>query len=138
MIILDTNVVSAAMAASPDRRIIAWLDGLAPESLWITAVSIFEIRYGIETLAKGRRRRMLEEAFARAIAEDFQGRVLALDEPAATTAAAIAAARRQVGRPVDFRDTLIAGIASSRRATIATRNWRHFRDLDVLVIDPWT
>ena len=138
MIVLDTNVVSAAMAANPDPRIIAWLDALPPESLWITAVSVFEIRYGIETLASGRRRRLLEQAFARAVAEDFQGRVLALDEPAAATAAAIAAARRHLSRQVDLRDTLIAGIASSRRATIATRNSRHFRDLDVPVIDPWT
>jgi predicted nucleic acid-binding protein len=137
MIVLDTNVVSAAMAASPDPRIIAWLDGQPLESLWITAISVFEVRYGIDALASGRRRRMLEEAFARAIAEDFQGRVLALDEPAATTAVAIAAKRRQIGRPVELRDTLIAGIASSRRATIATRNSRHFRDLDVPVIDPW-
>jgi predicted nucleic acid-binding protein len=138
MIVLDTNVVSAAMAASPDPRIIAWLDGHPPESLWITAISVFEIRYGIDTLVSGKRRRMLEQAFARAIVDDFQDRVLALDESAATAAAAIAAARRRVGRPVDLRDTLIAGIASSRRATIATRNSRHFRDLDVPVIDPWT
>jgi toxin FitB len=137
MIILDTNVVSAMMSASPDRRVIAWLDGQPLESLWITVISVFEIRYGIDTLETGRRRQTLEDAFARAITEDFQARVIALDESAASAAAAIAARRRKTGRPIELRDTLIAGIASSRRAAIATRNARHFQDLDVPVVDPW-
>ena len=69
--------------------------------------------------------------------EDLSNRVLALDELAAVTAAQLAAERQRAGRAVDLRDTLIAGIAQARRATIATRNTRHFEGLDVPVIDPW-
>jgi hypothetical protein len=83
MIVLDTNVLSGVMRPEPDRIVVAWLDRQPSESLWTTAVTVFEIRFGLELLARGRRRRQLEDAFARAIEEDFQGRVLSFDEEAA-------------------------------------------------------
>jgi toxin FitB len=137
MIILDTNVVSAMMRRDVDPKIRDWLDSQPPESIWVTAITVFEIRLGIEILAKGRRRKQLEEDFAQTIAEDFDGRVLDLDQAAAEKAAMLCAERRLQGRPIDMRDTLIAGIVVSRRAQIATRNVRHFDDLEVAVIDPW-
>jgi predicted nucleic acid-binding protein len=73
MIALDTNVLSAIMQEHPDPAVAKWLDGQAIESLWITTVTIFEVRYGIELLETGRRRTRLEEAFERAIVEDFEG-----------------------------------------------------------------
>jgi predicted nucleic acid-binding protein len=88
-------------------------------------------------LPKGRRRQALEAAFARLLTEDLEDRVLAFDTDAAVEAALLAAERQKVGRTVDFRDTQIAGIALSRRATVATRNTRHFQDLRVPVVDPW-
>jgi len=88
-------------------------------------------------LPKGRRRSGLERAFDRVLTEDLSNRVLALDSLAAVAAAQLAADRQRTGRVADLRDTLIAGIAQSRRATIATRNIRHFEGLDVPVVDPW-
>jgi len=64
--------------------------------------------------------------------------VLDFDSAAATEAASLAAARQKNGRQVDMRDTQIAGIALARRATLATRNVRHFTDLKILLVDPWT
>jgi toxin FitB len=138
MIILDTNVVSAMMRRDVDAKIRDWLDSQPSESIWLTAISVFEIRLGIEILAKGRRRKQLEEDFAQTIAEDFDGRILDLDETAAERAAVLCAERKLRGRPIDLRDTLIAGIALSRHAKLATRNMRHFDDLGAAVIDPWT
>ncbi|MBI4700704.1 MAG: type II toxin-antitoxin system VapC family toxin [Deltaproteobacteria bacterium] len=137
MIILDTNVVSAVMLAVPDPHVIAWLDRCPPESVWTTAVTVFEVRLGIELLAAGRQRKRLEQAFDRALAEDFQGRVLSFDEAAALAAAVIVATARRQGRPVDIRDAQIAGIATARRGVLATRNSRHFRELEIDVVDPW-
>jgi predicted nucleic acid-binding protein len=117
---------------------VAWLDGQASESIWITAITLFEVRFGLLRLAAGRRRRALESAFARLVEEDLEHRVLDLDRDAAAEAASLAAAREGKGRPVDVRDTLIAGIVQARRAVLATRNVRHFRDLAVPVVDPWT
>jgi predicted nucleic acid-binding protein len=122
MIVLDTNVISALMRREVDPSIIAWLDLQPSESVWTTAVTVFEICFGLELLAPGRRRRQLEDAFSRALDEDFQGRILPFDREAAQEAASRAAERRAVGKPVDFRDIEIAGIVSARRATLATRN----------------
>jgi toxin FitB len=137
MIVLDTNVLSALMRREADPSIIAWLDLQPSESVWTTAVTVFEIRFGLELLAPGRRRRQLEDAFSRALDEDFQGRILPFDREAAQEAASRAAERRAVGKPVDFRDIEIAGIVSARRATLATRNARHFQDLRIELVDPW-
>lgn len=138
MIVLDTNVLSAVMRREPDAAVIAWLDRQPAESLWITTITVFEIRFGLELLDQGRRRRHLEEAFARALADDFDGRILPFDQAAAQEAGTLAARRRQSGQPVEFRDTQIAGIVTARRATLATRNIRHFQDLSITIVDPWT
>jgi predicted nucleic acid-binding protein len=137
VILLDTNVLSALMRPEPETTVVAWLDAQPPESVWTTSITVFEIRLGLELLVAGRRRRRLEEAFTRALEEDFEGRVAAFDRFAAEAAGRIAAQRRLVGRPVEVRDVQIAGIAKARRATLATRNLRHFDGLDVDLVDPW-
>ena len=137
MIILDTNVLSALMRQTPEVSVIAWLDRQPAESVWITSITLFEARLGLVLLPKSRRRQMLDAAFTRLLEDDLENRVLDFDSAAATEAALLAATRQKAGRPVDMRDTQIAGIALARRATIATRNIRHFRDLNVPVVDPW-
>lgn len=137
MIVLDTNVLSALMRSNPDAVVVEWLDRQPADSVWLTSITVFEARFGLALLPKGRRRTGLERAFDRVLTEDLSNRVLTLDEMAAGTAAQIAADRQRSGRIVDLRDTLIAGIVQVRRATIATRNTRHFEGLDVPVVDPW-
>lgn len=137
MIILDTNVLSALMRTAPEAAVVRWLDQQPAESIWITSITLFETRIGLALLPKGRRRQTLESAFDRLLEEDLENRVLDFDSAAAIEAAALAATRQRAGRPVDMRDTQIAGIALARRATLATRNVRHFQDLNVTVVDPW-
>jgi predicted nucleic acid-binding protein len=137
MIILDTNVLSALMHTAPEVSVVAWLDDQPAESVWITSITLFEARFGLALLPTGRRRQSLEAAFTRLLEEDLENRVLDFDCAAATAAASIAAERQKAGRPVDMRDTQIAGIALARRATLATRNVRHFGDLKVPIVDPW-
>ena len=138
MILLDTNVLSALMRREAEATVVGWLDSQPPESVWTTSITVFEVRLGLELLAAGRRRRLLEEAFAKALEEDLENRVAAFDPPAAEAAARIAAERRRAGRPVEVRDVQIAGIAMSRKATLATRNLRHFEDLGLNLVDPWS
>jgi predicted nucleic acid-binding protein len=137
VIILDTNVVSALMQRERNTELEGWLDRQPPDSFWLTSVSYFELRVGIERLATGRRRQQLEDALQRVLELRIRNEVLPLDESAARAAAAIAAARERVGRPVDFRDTLIAGIGVANRAELATRNVRHFQDLELSVVNPF-
>jgi toxin FitB len=136
MIILDTNVLGALMRAVPDAAVVAWLDRQPAASVWITSITLFEARFGLALLPSGRRRQTLEAAFARLLKEDLENRVLDFDSAAATEAASLAATRRKMGRPVDMRDTQIAGIALARRAALATRNVRHFLDLEISIVDP--
>ena len=137
MIVLDTNVLSALMQQQPDAQVVVWLDKQAAESIWITTVTLFEARYGLALLASGRRKKVLLERFDQFLQEDLENRVLSFDSQAANLAAQLAAERKARGRPVDMRDTFIAGIALARRATLATRNTRHFDDLSVPVVNPW-
>lgn len=138
MILLDTNVLSALMRTEPDAPVVAWLDELPPASVWTTSITVFEVRMGLELLAEGRRRRRLEEAFRAMLEEDFEGRIAVFDRSSAEAAARVAAERRQAGRPVDFRDVEIAGIALARKAALATGNVRHFEGLGLDLVDPWS
>jgi toxin FitB len=137
VIILDTNVLSVLMRATPDAVVIEWLDRQPAESVWITSITLFEARFGLALLPPGRRRQVLEFAFDNLLKEDLENRVLDFDSAAAIAAASLAAVRQKSGRPVDMRDTQIAGIALSRHAVLATRNVRHFVDLKISIVDPW-
>lgn len=138
MILLDTNVVSALMAHESDWTVATWLDEQPSESVWTTSVTVFEVRTGLELLPDSRRRRRLEEAFEQVLTVGLQGRVLPFDRTAASIAGGLAARQRRAGRPAEVRDIQIAGIAAARKATLATRNLRHFEDLDLNLVDPWS
>lgn len=125
------------MADQPDPYVIAWLDRIDPEDLWLTAITVFEIKGGIDAKPKGRRKRALLAAFDQLLLNDLQNRVLSFDLAAALYAAQIDADRQKRGRPAGLGDTQIAGIAASHGATVVTRNVRHFEDLAVPVVNPW-
>ncbi len=137
MIILDTNVVSEFMRLKPDSQVTQWLDRQPSSSLWTTSVTIFEARFGIETAPAGRRRTALIAAFENWLNQVVQQRILSYDEPAARSAATLAAERRQTGRPGELRDSMIAGIVLANHATLATRNVKHFEDIAKSVVNPW-
>ncbi len=138
MIILDTNVVSALMRLRPEAAVRNWLDRQPRLSIWTTAITVFEIRAGLAMMVVGRQRTRLEREFANIISEDLEGRILPFDTSAAEETAVLMAERRRIGRTGELRDGMIAGIAIARHATLATRNTRHFADLPVAVVDPWT
>src|SRR5258708_18160947 len=126
------------MQREPDAAVVSWLDKQPPESIWTTSITVFEIRFGLELLASGRRKGALEQAFNDMLEADFENRVVAFDEAAAQAAGEIAAQRRQAGRSVEIRDMQIAGIAVARRAAVSTRNVHHFAGLGAELIDPWS
>ena len=138
MSLLDTNVVLALMRSQPERSVIGWLDQQIPEQIWLPSVVVFEVRYGLALLEPGSRRTGLEQGFERMLSEFIQERIAPLNALAAEQAALLAATRKRVGTPVDLRDTLIAGIAMATGATIATRNLKHFQDLPIPVLNPFS
>jgi hypothetical protein len=138
MIILDTNVLSALMRAPDNPRVVEWLDRQPRLSIWTTSVTMMEARYGLAIMPAGRRRDSRRAEFERFVSDEIQGRILVFDSEAAERTALLMATRRRIGRPIELRDTMIAGIALAQNATLATRNIRDFVDLHVPVVDPWT
>ena len=137
MILLDTNVLSALMRDTPDPTVVQWLDNQPAESIWTTSVTVFEIRTGIELLTPSRRHKRLDDMFTQLLTEDLAGRVQSFDLPAAHAAGTVAANQQRNGRSVEIRDVQIIGIAASRRATVATRNTRHFHGTGIDLVNPW-
>jgi predicted nucleic acid-binding protein len=137
MTILDTNVLSALMHVAPDKNVVAWLDRQPRASIWITSITVLEIRFGLQIMPGGKRRSALIQSFQELL-DKIDHHVVPFDVAAAEEAADLMASRQRSGRPGDLRDTMIAGIVIAQHATLATRNTAHFEDIAVPLVDPWT
>jgi len=137
MIILDTNVISELMHVAPHAKVLEWMDRQSEASIWITSITVFEVTLGIEILTQGRKQLDLRSSF-QALRGELGDRIAPFDESAAESAAELMASRQRVGRPIDLRDTMIAGIVLTHRAILATRNVSHFTDISAKVVNPWT
>jgi toxin FitB len=138
LILLDSNVLSELMKDAPNPQVIDWLDRQPRTSIWTTSLTIFEIRFGFQILPSGKRQERLAEAFEILLAHKLERRIATFDSAAARHTADLMAARRTAGRPGDLRDSMIAGIALAANASLATRNTKHFDDLSIPIINPWS
>lgn len=137
MIVLDTNVLSELMRATPAPMVVDWIGAQPAASLYTTSITQAEILHGLMLLPPGRRRSALEAAATSMFAEDFGGRILGFGTDAAPPYARIASDRRRAGRPISQFDAQIAAIARSTGAAIATRNLADFDGCGVTLVDPW-
>jgi predicted nucleic acid-binding protein len=125
------------MRRVPDSSVIAWLDGQPRTSVWTSSITILEVRFGLQVMPAGKKRSTLMELFERVLLEKIERRVAPFDMLAAQHAADLMAFRQKSGRPGELRDTMIAGIVLASRATLATRNTKHFDDLSIPMVNPW-
>lgn len=137
MIVLDTNIVSALMQADVDERVARWFEDQRDDDVATTAVTVMEIRYGLERIPQGRRRTTLEADFAKLISPAHGFAVIDFDEGAAERAGAFLAHRTAIGRPASETDMMIAGIAATFGAVLATRNVRDFESLPLTIENPY-
>ena len=137
MIILDTNVVSELMRARPDPTVVAWADRQAEATLYLSTVTLAEIRFGIAAVPSGRRRTALDAVFETGIRPRFGNRVLDFDEPATREYAEIRADARARGHAIANADAMIAAIGRVYRYAIATRDVAPFETAGVGVINPF-
>jgi toxin FitB len=142
MIVLDTNVISALMRKEPEKPVVRWLDAQPAASVWITSITVMEIRFGLlsmppHPMIKTRRQDALLKSFELMLKNMIEARIASFDADAGIHAAALMSQRKRAGRPAEVRDTMIAGIVLANRATLATRNTQHFNDLPLTVINPW-
>lgn len=137
MIVLDANVVSELMRATPAANVVAWVDDQPADQVCTTSVSLAEVRYGIARLPAGRRRNLVK-ATADDVFRAFADQVLAFDATAATHYADIVVEREHRGSPISGFDAQIAAICRAHRARLATRNTDDFDRLGLDLVDPWT
>ena len=139
MILLDTNVLSELMRPKPDSRVVQWLDSYPEHELWISSVTVAEIRLGLSLLPEGKRKDLLLGLAEQTFQEDFFERCLPFDCDAAAHYGHIVAQRRQEGRPISVEDAQIAAIALTGGLRLATRNVSDFFGIQsVDVVNPWT
>ena len=138
MIILDTNVVSEPLRPAPHPGVVTWLDAQAIDTLFLTTLTLAEVRYGIAALPAGRGKRTLRARFEGEVLPLFAGRILPFDDEASSAYADLRSRARESGQALGDFDALIAGIAASRGFAIATRDAAPFVAAGVTVIDPFT
>lgn len=136
MIVLDSNVLSELMRAQPAQAVVAWVQAQQAASLCTTAVSVAEIRCGLQRLPAGKRRTMLRRA-ADDVFESFADQILPFDAASARHYADIVVERERDGTPITGFDAQIAGICRTHKAALATRNTDDFTGLRLPLINPW-
>ncbi len=136
-VLLDTNVVSEGIKPQANPTVLAWLDSIDEDRIFLSVATFAEIRTGIELLPAGRRRYRLE-AWIGEIAARFEGRILPIDRQIAEAWGVINVRRRRVGSPIGSLDAFFAATAEVHGLTLATRNVRDFGQVGIDVFDPWT
>jgi predicted nucleic acid-binding protein len=136
MIVLDTNVLSEPLKASPAPKCMRWLDEQAAETLYISTVSYAELWIGILRLPDGKRKKDLASRIT-SVLELFNQRTLSFDVDAAQQLAQIVVRAAKAGRTVAAPDAYIAASAAAHGFAVATRNAKHFEHTGVAIINPW-
>ena len=138
MILLDTNVISEPWKPVPDEAVIAWLDAQAVETLFISAITIAELRFGIAAMPSGRRQTILRDRLEGEVLPHFSGRILSFDLTTSQFYSELMARARASGKAIGTADGYIAATAVANGLTISTRDTSPFEAAGVKVINPWS
>ena len=137
MILLDTNVVSEPLKLNADPTVIAWIDAQVIETLYLSTVSVTEMRYGIAVLPDGKKKESLRTSLDERILPLFESRILPFDMEAAEICAELRARARAAGQGIGTADSYTAGIAAAKGFNVATRDTQPFEAMGLSVINPW-
>jgi toxin FitB len=135
--LLDTNVVSEWVKPRPDRSVVAWLAAVDEDQVFISVVTLAELRYGIERMTTGSRRNRLAQWLRDDLPLRFEGRVLSIDHIVADVWGKVVARSEAVGRPIGSMDAFIAATAAAHGLTLVTRNASDFEASIKGIINPW-
>ncbi len=137
MILIDTNVISEPLRAAPEPRVAEWLDAQALETLYLSAITVAELRFGVHALPSGRRRDRLHDDLEGQVLPMFAGRVLAFDLAASQDYAELMARARSAGLAISVSDGYIAATAATNGMKVATRDTAPFQAAGLETVDPW-
>lgn len=137
MILLDTNVISEPLRKAPEVRVVEWIDAQALETLYLSAITVAELRFGVAALPAGKRRNALRDSLETRVLPLFAGRVLAFDLAASQAYAELMARARTLGAAIGAADGYIAATAAANGMRVATRDTAPFQAAGVSVVNPW-
>jgi tRNA(fMet)-specific endonuclease VapC len=135
--LLDTCVISELTTQNPDSRVIAWIDQVAEERLWLSVITIGEIKRGIERLPDSRKKRDLDRWLAEELLARFKDRIFSIDSGVMLTWGEMTARLEKTGRNLPAIDSLVAAIALHHQVHLATRNEKDFLGTGVQLFNPW-
>ncbi len=138
MILVDTNVISEPLRRAPEPRVAEWLDAQALETLYLSAITVAELRFGVWSLPAGRRRDRLHEDMEERVLPMFAGRVLSFDLATSQAYAELMAKARSEGRTIPVSAGYIAATAAANGMMVATRDTAPFGAAGLKTVDPWT
>jgi len=136
--LLDTNVISEWMKPRPNPGVVTWLADVDEDRTFLSVITLTELRYGIERMAAGHRRRRLEEWLEEELPLRFEARILPIDPDVADACGKVVARSEAVGRRMEVMDAFIAATAEVHRLTVVTRNAADFQSVIRNVLNPWT
>lgn len=136
--LLDTNIVSEWMKPRPNPGVVAWLENVDEDRAFLSVVTLTEVRYGIERLAPGTRRKRLAEWLEEELPLRFEGRILPIGPEVADACGRVVARSETMGRPMEVMDAFMAATAEVHRLTVVTRNVSDFQPVIRNVLNPWT
>lgn len=136
--LLDTNAVSEWIKPQPNRGLIAWMEGVDEDRVFVSAVTLAELRYGVDRLPAGAKRKRLDLWLREELPLRFEARILSIDRAIADTCGKIFARCEMAGRPIEAMDAFIAATAEVHNLTLVTRNVSDFMVSLKSVFDPWT
>jgi predicted nucleic acid-binding protein len=137
MIILDTNIVSEMMKESPDQAVADWFKNQDNDQLYITVLTVAEIKYGISLLPEGKRKETLDSDASYMFNSVFRSRILSFDYDAACHYPVVHQYRKAAGKTMTVMDAELAAICKSNNAALATRNTKDFTAIPIRLINPF-
>lgn len=135
--ILDTNVISELVAAQPNPNVTRWLETIDPDQVFLSAITIGELKKGIEKLPKSKRKDRLNQWLHEDLLARFLGHILPIDEITMLCWGTLNARLEVSGHPMPVMDGLLAASALQHRYTLVTRNVDHFQEMGISLLNPW-
>lgn len=135
--LLDTNVISELVASQPNPHVSSWIANLDPESVFLSVITVGELKRGVEKLSDSRRKIVLADWLTGDLLIRFGDHILPIDIPVMLTWGALVARLEALGKPIPAIDSLLAATAVEAGLTLVTRNVRHFEAIGVSLLNPW-
>jgi predicted nucleic acid-binding protein len=136
--LLDTNVVSEWMKPRPNPGVVTWMAEVDEDRVFLSVVTIAELRYGFDRMAAGYKRNRLDEWLKDELPLRFEGRILAVDNVVAEACGKLIARSEAIGHRMEVMDAFIAATAENYSLSVVTRNTSHFEPLVSDVLNPWS